>query len=67
MLNDGYTRLTSLLTDIGVDFRSPGSAQSNLGKQVMIEFADEQGGYQCNTVLYFDIGLDGSEKFICSE
>ena len=61
-----YTEMQKLLTLTGITFDSSGWAENNIGKQVFIAIDDEQGMTTAVT-FYYNIGLDGTETFVCQE
>lgn len=61
-----YTALRALLARTDILYHDCGPASENLGNQVHIEIADEQDTSQ-GVELFFDIGTDGSEEFVCQE
>ena len=62
-----YDDLVKTLTDAGVQFYSSDAlVKDSLGKQLVIEIADEQDSGQ-GINLYFNVSEDGDVKFVCQE
>jgi hypothetical protein len=65
MIITGYSELRILLKEIGDDFKDDGSAEENIGKQVVLNILGQNGGQDME--LYFDIKENGEEIFVCQQ